>query len=223
MDWSFIVKITVLLLFGVAWLIHYIRTTRALNRRGEELKRQWNVLGLQLGIQLEEEGGRMLSESRQLRIVSEEPMLIEKLQRMEALSIQLGKLLGNSIFMLGESLGRPEGTWSLDVNWSYLSGDRTEVTYIVLQKRVKGWVRSKWQRMMVYQRDYETDICKEKRHMHEFNNSVIAELDTLSDELEQKIARASKAIESSREQFRKVVEEHPREKKHRFDQIDPLP
>ena len=218
MDLPFIIKLIALFLFGVAGAIHLIRKTRALDRRGEELMKQWDALNIQL------EGGEgMLNESQQLRIVAEEPKLVEKLQRMEALSIQLGKLLGHSIFMLGESLGRPEGTWSLDVTWSSLGDGRIEVTYVVLQKRVKGWVRSKWQRMMVYQRAYETDTCKEKRHMYEFDDSVIAELDTLSDELEQKIARNSRAIEDSREQFRKVVEEHPREKKHRFDQIDPLP
>lgn len=222
MDLPFIIKLIALLLFGVACLVYFVRQTRALNRRGEELKRQWAALNIQLDIHLEEEGERMLSESRQLRIVSEEPILAEKLQRMEALSIQLSKLLGFSMFMLGESLGRPEGTWSLEVNWSHLDG-HDEVTYVVLQKRVKGWVRSKWQRVMVYHRNYETDIREEKRRMHEFDNSVVAELDTLSDELEQKIVRASQNIEDLREQFRKVVEKHPREKKHRFDQIDPLP
>lgn len=225
MDLLPIVKIAVLFLSGIAWTIHLIKYTRALNRRSKELKRQWEALDIRLeaaDIQMEE-GEGVLSESRQLQIIAEEPMLIEKLERMEALSIQLGKLLGNSIFMLGKSLGQPEGTWSLDVTWSSLSDDRCEVTYIVLQKRVKGWVRSKWQRVMVYQRYYGTDIRTGNRIMYEFDNSVVAELDTLSDELEQKIARAAKATKASREQFRKVVEEHPRERKNRFDQIDPLP
>lgn len=222
MDLPFIIKIAVLLLIGMASLIHLIRKTRALERSSERLKRQWEALNIQLDIPLEEEGEEVLSESRRLQIIAEEPKLVEKLQRMEALSMQLSKLLGFSMFMLGESLGRPEGTWSLDVSWSHLDGN-DEVTYIALEKRVKGWVRSKWQRVMAYQRNYETDIRAEKRRMYEFDNSVVAELDTLSDELEQKIARASKATKASREQFRKVVEEHPREKKNRFDQIDPLP
>ena len=101
----------------------------------------------------------MLSESQQRKIIAQEPKFIEKLQRLEALSIQLGKLLGNTIFVLQKSLGYPEGRWYLDVNWSHYGygvpgGGHDEVTYVVLEKRVKGWVRRKWVKVMAYQRDF---------------------------------------------------------------------
>jgi len=168
----------------------------------------------------------MLSESQQRKIIAREPKFIEKLQRIEALSIQLGKLLGHSIFTLGISRGRPEGKWILDVEWrhyGYGYGDTDEATYVVLKKRVKGWVRYKWLAVMQYQRDSKTDVREEERYMFELDESVVAVLDTLSDELKEQIARASRATEKHREQFRKVVEAHPREKKDRFDRIDLLP
>lgn len=59
--------------------------------------------------------------------------------------------------------------------------------------------------------------------MFKFDTSVVAVLDTLSDELEKQIAKAAKATEEHREQFRRVVEEHPRVEKNRFDDIDLAP
>jgi len=170
----------------------------------------------------------VLSESQQRKIIATEPKFVEKLQRMEALSIQLGKLLGHSEFTLGKSLGRPEGIWKLNVDWrdfgrGYIPGGHDEVTYVVLKKRVKGWVCYKWLVVMQYQRDYKTAVREERRYMYEFNESVVSELDTLSDELGEQIAEAMSATEKHREQFRRVVEEHPREEKNRFDNIDPIP
>jgi len=184
-------------------------------------------------------GKSMLSESQLRQIVTREPKFIEKLQRMEALSIQLCKLLRHSIFTLGHSLSAtgPRGKalvhsqdeWLLFVDWDnycsgYIPGGRDEVTYVVLEKRVKGWTRLfRSQRpSMEYQRDFKTDIREERRHLFKFDYSVVAVLDVLSDELEEQIARASQATEKHREQFRKVVEAHPRKKKDRFDRIDLL-
>lgn len=170
----------------------------------------------------------MLSRSQRLRVVAENPLLVEKFQRMEALSIRLSKLLGHSIFTLQKSRKYPEGMWALDVDWSnygsgYIEGGHDEVTYVVLDKRVKGLVRRKWSKVMAYQRDFESGSRDEKRHLFEFDTSVVAVLDTLSDELEEQIAKASQATAKYEEQFRKVVEEHPRVEKNRFDDIEPVP
>lgn len=222
MDLPLTAKLIGLFLIGLAFLIHSGRQIRKLNRRGKELQRQWDALGLEL----KGGGETVLSESQQRKISAQEPKFVEKLQRMEALSIRLSKLLGHSIFTFGRSLERPEGKWYINVNWSnygWGNGVHDEVTYVTLKERVKGRFRHTWVVVMQYQRDYETSTREEKRHMYTFEDRVVAVLDTISDELEEQIARASQATEGHREQFRKVVEEHPREKKDRFDRIDLLP
>lgn len=100
----------------------------------------------------------MLSERQRLKVIATNAMFVAKLQRMEALSIRLAKLLGHSIFTLQKSLRHPEGMWALDVSWSnygsgYIPGGHDEVTYVVLKKRVKGLLSFKWQIVMKYQRD----------------------------------------------------------------------
>lgn len=139
---------------------------------------------------------------------------------MEALSVELSKLSGSSEFELQKSLVHPEEMWLLYVSRNH-SND--EVTYITLKRRVKGWIRSKWLNVMMYQRDYEHNArgtCEETRHMFTFEDEVVAALDTISDDLETQIARASQATTQHREQFRRAVEEHPRVEKDRFDNID---
>lgn len=109
--------------------------------------------------------------------------------------------------------------WKLDVDWSYYGID----TVVELKRRVKGWVRYKWLRVMEYHLDYGTDTHEEKRHLFTFETSVVAVLDILSDELEEQITKAAQATEEHREQFSKVVEGHPRVEKNRFDDIDLAP
>lgn len=177
----------------------------------------------------------MLSKPQRQKIISQEPKFVEKLQRMEALGIQLGKLLGHSILTLGcsfsatgpkgKALGHSseDGKWFLMVDWSNFGRGGDEATYVTLTERVKGWVRHKERVAMRYYRHYDTDTHEEMRNLSVFDDSVVAVLDKLSDELEEQIARASRATQEHREQFRRVVEEHPREVRSRFDQIDLLP
>lgn len=169
----------------------------------------------------------MLTESKKLQLIVTEPKFVGKLQRMEALSVELSKLSGSFTFALQKSLGRPEGMWLLNITWSnygssYIPGGHDEVTYVVLKKRVKGWIRSKWLNVMMYQRDYGHDTREERRHMFTFEYDVVDVLDMISDELEAQIAKASQATTQHREQFRRVVDEHPRVEKDRFDRIDLL-
>lgn len=160
----------------------------------------------------------MLSEQRQRQIILQEPKFVKKLQRMEALSIQLNELLGYSKFTLGKSSRFPEGQWRLDVGWNH----NKTVFLVRLQKRVKGWVHRNWESVMTYHR-YGTDSRKERRELRVFDDSVVAVLDKLSDELEKQIIEGSRAIQKCREQFRQEVENHPREERSRFDNIDPRP
>lgn len=177
----------------------------------------------------------MLSGPQQRKIISQEPEFVEKLQRMEALGMQLGKLLGQSILTLGcsfsatgpegKSLGHSskDGKWFLMVDWNNSSRGYDDVIGAMLEERVKGWIRHKKRVSLQYRRHYNPGAHTATRNLSIFNDSVVAVLDGLSDELEEQITRASRVMEEQREQSRSVVEEHPREKRNRFDQIDPLP
>jgi len=215
MDLSLAVKLIVPLLIGLTYFIHSSRQIRALNRRGKDLQQQW---------------------------IAGDPNLIKKFQRLESLSVQLCKLLRCSIYTLGHSHSATgsegikalahsskDGKWYLLVDWRDYHIGRDEVTHVELDEKVKKWIGSKWMTVMEYNRDFETELRKEARHLLVFETRIVAVLytllDTLSDELEEQITKAEAMVtdtvtDAHREQFCEVVEEHPCKDKNRFDDID---
>lgn len=172
----------------------------------------------------------MISERQRLQIITREPKFIEKLQRIETLGIELSKLLGHtggrSTLALGKSPEHPKERWSLYIKWEAgnIPDGLGEAEFVILHKRVKGWIRSKLKVVMKYNRDRAYNSHEEKRriHMFEFDTNNVTELDALCDALEERIAEVAQTTEKYKEQFRRVIEEHPREEKNRFDKIGPL-
>lgn len=129
----------------------------------------------------------MFSESDRLQLIAVEPKFVEKLQRLEALSIQLWLTYEYSDFALQKTSKYPEGRWLLHVEQHYYDGG-DELTYVTLRKRIiHWWFIRKWYTVMSYKRTYMAATRKEDRHLFNFEDPVVAELDALSDELEAQV------------------------------------